>query len=203
MSQWYNHPKVFIRSLATRGSLGGLNPKIIEITDLLKAAGFDYIIVETVGIGQSEVEIAGLADITMVVLVPEAGDEIQTMKAGVMEIADIFVVNKSDRPGADLFVHHLTLLLSRGRGDLQVHIPVIKTIATEKSGTSELIKQIESINPGKINNERKCWLLSEQAYRLIQDKKMRKVNKRELQELIRAHLLVGKFNLYSFVEQYI
>ena len=93
MSEWYNHPNVFIRSLATRGSLGGLHPKIIEISDLLKAAPYDYIIVETVGVGQSEIEIAGLADTTIVVVVPEAGDEVQTMKAGLMEIADVFVVN--------------------------------------------------------------------------------------------------------------
>src|SRR5205085_8969185 len=87
MSEWYDHPNVFIRSLATRGSLGGLHPKIIEITDLTRAAPFDYIIVETVGVGQSEIEIAGLADCTIVTLVPEAGDAVQTMKAGLMEIA--------------------------------------------------------------------------------------------------------------------
>ncbi len=104
MNEWYNHPNVFIRSLATRGSLGGLHPKIIEITDVMKAAPFDYIIIETVGVGQSEIEIAGLADCTIVVVVPEGGDEVQTMKAGLMEIADLFVVNKADRPGADLFV---------------------------------------------------------------------------------------------------
>jgi LAO/AO transport system kinase len=85
MSDWYNNPNVYIRSLATRGALGGLHPKIIEISDLLKAAPFDYIIVETVGVGQSEIEIAGLADTTVVVVVPEAGDTIQTMKAGLME----------------------------------------------------------------------------------------------------------------------
>ncbi len=96
MSEWYNHPDVFIRSLASKGSLGGLHPKIIEISDLMKAAGFDYVIIETVGVGQSEVDIAALADITVVVLVPEGGDIIQTMKAGVMEIADIFVINKYD-----------------------------------------------------------------------------------------------------------
>ncbi|HVE60396.1 MAG TPA: hypothetical protein VNA26_01160, partial [Chitinophagaceae bacterium] len=93
MSNWYSHPQVYIRSLATRGSLGGLHPKILEITDLIKAAKFDYIIVETVGVGQSEIEIAGLAHTTVVVVVPESGDEVQTMKAGLMEIADIFVVN--------------------------------------------------------------------------------------------------------------
>ena len=104
MSDWYVHPNVFIRSLATRGSMEVCIPKIIEITDLMKAFPFDHIIVETVGVGQSEIEIAGLADSTVVVLVPEAGDEVQTMKAGLMEIADLFVVNKADRPGADLFV---------------------------------------------------------------------------------------------------
>jgi LAO/AO transport system kinase len=82
MSKWYTHPNVFIRSLATRGSMGGLSPKIIEITDLVKSANFDHIIVETVGVGQSEIEIAGLADVTIVVVVPESGDEVQTMKAG-------------------------------------------------------------------------------------------------------------------------
>src|ERR1035437_1055233 len=118
MSEWYDNPNVFIRSLATKGSLGGLNPKIIEITDVMKAAGFDYIIIETVGVGQSEVEIAGLADTTIVVLVPEAGDEIQTMKAGLMEIADIFVVNKSDRPDADLFVKNLHSMLRPGKNNM-------------------------------------------------------------------------------------
>ena len=110
MSNWYIHPNVFIRSLATRGSMGGLHPKIIEITDLMKVFQFDHIIIETVGVGQSEIEIAGLADVTVVVVVPEAGDEVQTMKAGLMEVADIFVVNKSDRPDADLFVKNLSLI---------------------------------------------------------------------------------------------
>src|SRR5438552_17577200 len=107
MSEWYTHPDVFIRSLATRGSMGGLSPKIIEITDLIKSAGFDCIIIETVGVGQSEIEISGLANTTVVVVVPESGDEVQTMKAGLMEIADVFALNKSDRPGADLFEKNL------------------------------------------------------------------------------------------------
>src|SRR6476659_11142169 len=107
MSQWYTHPDVFIRSLATRGSVGGLSPKIIEITDLVKSANFDHIIVETVGVGQSEIEIAGLADVPIVVVVPESGDEVQTMKAGLMEIADIFVINKAARPGSEELVKNL------------------------------------------------------------------------------------------------
>src|SRR4051812_2744052 len=81
MSAWYNHPSVYIRSVASRGALGGLSPTVVEITDVMKAAPFDYIVIETVGVGQNEVEIAALADITVVVYVPEAGDEVQTMKA--------------------------------------------------------------------------------------------------------------------------
>src|SRR5215831_193404 len=143
MSRWYTQPNVFIRSLATRGSLGGLHPHIIEISELLKAANFDYIIVETVGVGQSEIEIAGLADITIVVLVPEAGDEVQTMKAGLMEIADIFVVNKSDRPDADQFVKNLRQLLAPAYSRQTHEIPIIKTIASEKKGIDELAKAID------------------------------------------------------------
>ena len=127
MSQWYNNPNVYIRSLATRGSLGGLHPKIIEISDLLKFTGFDFIIVETVGVGQSEIEIAGLADLTIVTIVPEAGDEIQAMKSGLMEIADIFVVNKADRPGADLLVNNLRSMLSPAFSFHKHDVPVIKT----------------------------------------------------------------------------
>jgi LAO/AO transport system kinase len=97
MNKWYNNENVFIRSMASRKSLGGLSPMIIEVTEYLKTAGFRYIIIETVGVGQNEIDIAGLADVTVVVVVPEGGDEIQTMKSGIMEIANIFVVNKCDR----------------------------------------------------------------------------------------------------------
>ncbi|MGZ5191906.1 MAG: methylmalonyl Co-A mutase-associated GTPase MeaB [Flavisolibacter sp.] len=201
MSEWYNHPNVFIRSLATRGVLGGLHPKIIEITDLLKEARFDYIIVETVGVGQSEVEIAGLADITVVVLVPEGGDEIQAMKAGLMEIADIFVVNKSDRPGADQFVRNLNLMLSPSRHRDHLQIPIIKTIASQKTGTLELIETIRKLETEISGNDKKCWLLTEQAYHLIQNKRMKSINKFELKELIEQSLKKGDFNLYNFIEK--
>ena len=201
MSEWYQHPDVFIRSLATRGALGGLHPKIIEITDLLKEAGFDYLIVETVGVGQSEVEIAGLADTTLVVLVPEAGDEIQTMKAGLMEIADIFVVNKSDRPGADQFVHNLHLLLTPSIKD-RVEIPVIKTIASQKVGTHELMQSIQKLQSGEKENEKKLWLLTEQVFHLIQNEKMKKINKNELSKQIEMAIKKGNFNPYHFIEEY-
>jgi LAO/AO transport system kinase len=108
--------KVFIRSMATRGSLGGLAATTREIADVFDAFGFDRIIIETVGVGQSELDVAHTADSTVVVLVPESGDSIQTLKAGVMEIADIFVVNKSDRPGADRLRNDVELMLGLRRG---------------------------------------------------------------------------------------
>ncbi len=134
MATHFNHPDVFIRSLATRGSLGGLSAKTIEMSDVLRAAGFDYVLIETVGVGQSEVEIAGLADITFVVLVPEGGDEIQSIKSGLMEIADTFIVNKADRDGADIFANNLKKMVQQ-KG---AHIPIFKTIASQNSGVIEI-----------------------------------------------------------------
>jgi LAO/AO transport system kinase len=199
MSEWYNHPSVFIRSLASRGSMGGLHPKIIEVTDTMKAAGFDYIIVETVGVGQSEIEIAGLADTTVVVLVPEAGDEVQTMKSGLMEIADIFVVNKADRPGAAAFVKNLRQMLAPAFANHTQEIPVIKTIASQKEGIVELKEKIESHTTSQ-NKERKNWLLAEKAYQLLKNKRMADVNKQELKEAVEKEGTA--FNLYRFVEKY-
>ncbi|MBL7702244.1 MAG: methylmalonyl Co-A mutase-associated GTPase MeaB [Ferruginibacter sp.] len=200
MSEWYDNPKVFIRSLATRGSLGGLHPKIIEISDLMKVAGFDYIIIETVGVGQSEIEIAGLADITIVVVVPEAGDEVQTMKAGLMEIADVFVVNKADRPDADLFVKNLRLMLAPAFHNHTIPVPVIKTIASQKEGIAELLKTITDSSSIEKKNEKKCWLLAEKAFHLIQQKKMTAIDKSMLKQKIKE---AGKdFNLYTFIKKY-
>ncbi|PWU01032.1 MAG: methylmalonyl Co-A mutase-associated GTPase MeaB [Bacteroidetes bacterium] len=200
MSEWYTHPGVFIRSLASRGSHGGLNPKIIEITDLLKAGPFKYIIVETVGVGQSEIEIAGLADTTMVVLVPEAGDEVQTMKAGLMEIADIFVVNKSDRPDADLFERNLRLMLSPAIARVHHEIPIVKTVASSKTGIDELMTEIKKSLKVENNDEKKMWLLTEKAFQLIQQKKMKEIDKGELQKKISTLVKDGNFNLYAFIE---
>ena len=203
MSKWYDNPNVFIRSLATRGSLGGLHPKIIEITELMKAATFDFIIVETVGVGQSEVEIAGLADITIVVVVPEAGDEIQTMKAGLMEIADLFVVNKADRPDADQFVKNLRLMLAPAFHNRYDEVPVVKTVASQNEGVIELMKEIEHLLKHHHSKEKKYWLLAERAFQLIQRKKMNKIDKEKLKEEIKELSSKNSFQLYSFIKNYI
>lgn len=201
MSNWHDNPLVYIRSLASRGSMGGLNPKIIEITDLMKSAGFDYIIIETVGVGQSEIEIAGLADVTVVVIVPEAGDEIQTMKSGIMEIADIFVVNKSDRPGADQFVLNLKQMLAPAFSNKKSEIPVLKTVATSGTGISELKENILKKMEESGSDQRKYELLAEKAYHLIRQKRMEDIKKENLSEAIRAE--GEKVNLYRFVEKYL
>lgn len=202
MSEWYNHPQVFIRSLATRGSLGGLHPRILEITSLLAAAPFDYIIVETVGVGQSEIEIAGLADVTVVVVVPEAGDEVQTMKAGIMEIADVFVVNKSDRPEADHFVKNLRMMLAPAFNTTNYEIPVLKTVASQQSGIVELVTAIETHLQRQLQPQRRLWLLTQRAWQLIQAKRMKDLDKKVLQEKIAGQMEKGIFNLYSFIQGY-
>jgi GTPase len=200
MSDWYNHSNVFIRSLATRGALGGLHPKTIEITDLLKAAGYDYIIIETVGVGQSEIEIAGLADTTIVVLNPGSGDEIQTMKSGLMEIADIFVVNKCDRPDADILIKNLRSMMTPVFSKKKTEIPILKTIASQKTGIEELKRQILLHNSSE-NIERKYWLMAEKAFQLLQKDKMKNIDKNFLKEEIMKKGLTN-FNLYQFVSAY-
>ncbi len=162
MREWYNHPSVFIRSLSTRGALGGLNAAIFEICDVIKAAGFDHVIIETVGVGQSEIEIASLADTTIVIQVPEGGDDIQIMKAGLMEIADVFVVNKCDRPGADVFVKNLRSMISQHN-----KIPVIKMTASLKEGITELEEAIAHNEQNEENISRKLSLLTDRAHQLI------------------------------------
>ena len=160
---------VYIRSMASRGSLGGLATTTREVCDLLDAAGFDRILVETVGVGQSELDVARMADSTVLVLVPESGDGIQTLKAGVMEIAEVYVINKSDRPGADKLKQEVEVMLGIRRGNAFAHItphhnpragdgggrrkaaevkadweaPVLMTVASKGEGVAELVAALD------------------------------------------------------------
>jgi LAO/AO transport system kinase len=197
MATHFNHPDIFIRSIAARGSLGGLSAKTIEMTDVLRASGFDYVLVETVGVGQSEVEVAGLADLTFLVLVPESGDEVQNMKSGLMEIADAFIINKADRDGAELFANNLAKIIHQSGGD---NTPVFKTVATKDEGLAEVAGYIASA--GHKRNSRKEFLLAEKAYRIIQQKRMQDVDKKKLQQEIAEAMLEGPFNLYAFAGKY-
>ena len=139
MQRHYADPGIFIRSMATRGSLGGLAGATADLAKLMDAAGKDYVLIETVGVGQAEIAIAGLAQVTVVVLVPGMGDDVQTIKAGILEIADIFAINKADQPGA-------------GRVEIELHAndltcPVVKTVATTGEGVDQLLEAIRTAGP--------------------------------------------------------
>jgi len=196
MAGQFNNPNVFIRSLATRGALGGISAKTIEMVDVLKAANFDLIIVETVGVGQSEVEIAGLADKTVVVLVPESGDEVQNIKSGLMEIADCFVINKADREGADTFANNLKKIVHQGVKT----IPILKTVADKNIGIGELCKWI--IKPEVFDDSRKTFLFAEKVWKLMQHQKMQHIDKKRLREKVQAALKQDGFNIYRFADEF-
>lgn len=171
MNDLNTDPGVFIRSLASRGSLGGLSPAVYDTALILDAAGFEYVVIETVGVGQTEVEIVELADTTVVVTVPEAGDDIQTFKAGIMEIGDLFVVNKGDRPGTDrmkLLIENMLELVH-----LDWMPPVLISIGSEGTGIAEIVEEIE----------RHARYLEESA-RLVTDRK--KALKKRLSERLQS-----------------
>ena len=202
MVNHFNNPNIFIRSIATRGSLGGLSAKALEITDVMKAFGFDYIIVETVGVGQSEVEIVGLADTTIVVLVPEAGDEVQALKSGVMEIADIFVVNKADRSGANTFLKNIYTLLHNKPNNIW-NTAVVKTIASKNEGIEKLFILIEKHIALHLQNPKKINITAEKIYKILQQKMMAGVDKNKIIDDIKTNINNVDFNIYKYAEGYL
>ena len=201
MNRWYNHPQVYIRSLASRGSMGGLHPRIFEITDLLANAGFDFIIIETVGVGQSEVDIARLADQVVLVLVPESGDDIQGMKSGILEIGDIFVVNKSDRAGALQFLQSLKSSIQFQTSKPFPDLRFLQTVASEEKGIGELYEAIEQ-NIRNASPKRSFNLLTEKAWQLILDYRMRDIDREQLNRSLQQVMDQPDFNLHRFAAQY-
>ncbi len=144
MQRHYTDPGVYIRSMATRGKLGGIAAATFDVIDLINAAGYDMILIETVGVGQDEVEIVKIAHTTVVVLMPGLGDEVQAMKAGLMEIADILVINKSDRPEAEKMEAELQATLSFFHSEEQWPPQILKTIATSNTGVDKLAETIDA-----------------------------------------------------------
>jgi LAO/AO transport system kinase len=138
MQEHFSDPGIYIRSMATRGSLGGLARTTADVATVLDASGRDLILIETVGVGQDEIEIVRLADITVVILVPGMGDDVQTIKAGIMEIADIFVINKSDREGAERVEREIRALQSLSARHDAWTPPIVKTVASDGTGIAEL-----------------------------------------------------------------
>ena len=187
MNDLNTDPGVFIRSLASKGSLGGLSPAVYDTALIFDAAGFEYIIIETVGVGQTEVEIVELADTTVVVTVPEAGDDIQTFKAGLMEIGDIFVVNKGDRPGTDkmkLLIENMLEIV-----ELDWRPPVLKSIAHEGKGIEDIIKDVKN---------HRTYLSKNEKLRQDRKKALKKKITQRLQYLFEKNILQDIFRSEQF-----
>lgn len=201
MKDWYLNPNVFIRSLASRGHLGGLTSSMIEHTTLLQSVGFDVVILETVGVGQSEVEVASLADTTIVVLVPEAGDEVQMMKSGLMEVADLFVVNKSDRPDAQIFANHIQQMLMESEED-NSHIKVINTVASQGLGIQELITAITAHYEAVKTSGNSTKLVMAKLVQLIVAQKMRQVDWENIQQKLLVEIKNPQFNIFKFAQSF-
>jgi len=203
-------PDVFIRSMAARGHLGGLAKATGEAITILEAAGKDFILVETIGVGQDEVEVVKLADIVLVILIPGAGDEIQAFKAGIMEIADVFVLNKADSPEAEKTEKQLRAMLDLGFGG-EAMPPVVKTVATEGEGVEPLVDEIDKLVESKsqefIDSRKKrliSWMLrdiiSEKIYQAVSqdipeselESLVERIFKREIDPYTVADEIVGR-----------
>lgn len=200
---------IFIRSMATRGNLGGLARATVDAVAILDAAGFDKVIVETVGVGQDEVEIVKTADVSVVVLVPGMGDDIQAIKAGIMEIGDVFVINKADREGVLRTQKELEALLSLAHRPDMWNAPIVKTVATENKGIEDLASAIESYrsfqeredaNPVRKREIARWRLLELLRERLLTDLLKRNGTSEKLDQLA-AEIAEKKSDPYSAVDK--
>lgn len=211
MSEIGNDTGIFIRSMATRGSLGGLSKKAVDAADVLDAAGYDFVIYETVGVGQSELDIMKAADTTIVVVVPESGDSVQAMKAGLMEIADIFVVNKSDRPGSDQAVNALkTILFLKSHDEKTWMPPILKAIAAENKGIKEIVDEVEKHKNHLLQND--TYLLKREQKtksrikEIVETKILRELWKNENEQLLNTSIekvVIGKVSPYKIAGEII
>lgn len=205
-------PQVFIRSMATRGRLGGLAAATQDVALLLDAAGYDIIIIETVGVGQDEVDIVRVADVALLVLVPGMGDDVQTIKAGLMEIGDILVINKADRPGVEKMEQELNAMLSLGGREDGWVPPIVRTVATENRGIDELTAKLEDYlrhrdaNPDTARRRElraaEQKLLELLRERLLAEALDRGLPERRLEELA-AQILDRSSDPYTIVEDII
>ena len=200
MSSVFLDEGVFIRSMATRGSMGGLARATEEVCDLMDGFGFDYILIETIGVGQAEVDIMNTAHITAVVLSSGAGDEIQILKAGLMEIADIFIVNKSDKEGAE----NLESLIKYNLEFKEGEVPVLKTSALKNQGIQELVEEIEKTftkykNEERFQDKKREWIKS-RIIRMTENEIRKTLKGENIQEKIREWTEKILANELSFPE---
>ena len=209
MQSHHADPGIYIRSMATRGCLGGLARATTDVTTALDASGKDIILIETVGVGQDEVDIVRLADVTVVILVPGMGDDVQTIKAGIMEIADIFVINKSDREGADRVEREIRSMQTLALRTDQWTPPIVKTVASEGKGVSELadtiaryedyLKKQDLLLKKKISN----W--QERLVEMLRDAWLTRLLREQMQEgdlaRLAAEIAEHKRDPYTLVEE--
>lgn len=174
----YSDPGVFIRSMATRGKLGGLARGTVDLSLLLDAAGFDIILIETVGVGQDEVDIAGVADLTVVLLVPGLGDDVQAIKAGIMEVADVLVINKADLPGADRLEQELRFMQSLT--NVSHPVPILRVTASQGSGLEGLLEQLDSVAKERKTEAQRLETWSWRLRELLRDSLMSELKPADL-----------------------
>jgi LAO/AO transport system kinase len=170
MRQHYADPGVFIRSMASRGSLGGLAAATTDVALLLDAAGKEVVFVETVGVGQDEVEVARLADVTVVVLVPGMGDDVQAIKAGILEIADVFVINKADRPGAALLEREIKTMQGLAANTGVWRPPIVQTVASDGTGIPELLEAVRMFQEAGPRRSRRAELWQARLRQMLSER---------------------------------
>jgi len=210
MQDHHADPGIYIRSMATRGSLGGLARATADATTVLDASGRDIVMIETVGVGQDEVDIVRLADVTVVILVPGMGDDVQTIKAGIMEIADIFVINKSDHPGAERVEREIRAMQSLATRHSNDHWtpPIVKTVASEGVGTTELTEAITDyesyLKKGNLAFKKNVHNWQERVIEMLRDAMLEKARAKlddGSLERYAAEIAEHKRDPYSLVEE--
>jgi LAO/AO transport system kinase len=201
MQQHHADPGVFIRSMASRGSLGGIAAATLDLALLLDAAGRDVILIETVGVGQDEVEVARLADVTIVMLVPGMGDDVQAIKAGIMEVADIFVINKADRPGADTLEREVTALVSMAGQNGKWNPPILKVVATEGQGIGEVLEAVRKFQESReCRNRADLWRL--RLRDMLRERLLERLPEAEL-EAAAQDVAARRRDPYSIIEDWL
>jgi len=209
MQSHYADPGIYIRSMATRGSLGGLASTTADVATVLDASGRDLVMIETVGVGQDEVDIVTLADVTLVILVPGMGDDVQTIKAGIMEIADIFIINKSDRDGAERVEREIRAMQSLAVRHDNWTPPIVKTVASDGTGVPEVVESIEKyreyLNQGGLGRNRRVQNWRKRITEMLRDALFQRVVTDYLgngeAERFAVEVAEHKRDPYSLVEQ--
>ena len=209
MQAHHADPGIYIRSMATRGFLGGLARTTADATTVLDAAGKDVILIETVGVGQDEVDIVRLADVTIVILVPGMGDDVQTIKAGIMEIADVFVINKADREGAERVEREVRAMQTLAIRSDRWTPPIVKTVATEGSGVAELMAAIASyekfLEKENLAATKKAGNWRERLIEMLREAMLERVRREHLTEdelgRFAAEIAAHRRDPYALVEE--